>query len=252
MKKPILFILSLFIFSLSFSQTNDTSENKNNSTTTDNKWDFKVAPYIFMAGISGNISFYSQSVPIEASFSDILDKLGFAGMFHGEMKKNNFSIMTDIIYIKLKKGGSLVNEKVPVDGELEESIIELGGGYTIINNADFNLDALVGARFFNLYTTISTSEVTLLDKKLNFIDPYLGARYELLFDKWKNNARFDIGGFGAGSEFSWKFNFLIGYELSQKTSLFFGYQGYDVDYQEDRFTYDVYTGGPLLGVNLNF
>lgn len=252
MKKIIISIVLVFSFIVGFSQTENTSQENNESPKTENQWKFKAVPYIYMAGISGSISFLSQSAPIEAEFSDILNKLGFAGMFHGEMQKNNWSIMTDIIYIKLKKGGSLVNERVPVDGVLEETIFEIGGGYGLIKNDNFSLDLLAGARFFNLCTTISNSNTTLLEKKLNFTDPYIGARYALRFNKWTNNTRFDAGGFDVGSELSWKFNFLIGYELSQKTSLYLGYQGYDVKYVEEKFTYDVYTAGPLLGVNLNF
>lgn len=252
MKKSILSFICACTFFVGFSQTNTTASEVSETPKVENKWQFKTAPYIYMAGISGSISFLNQSVPVEADFGDILDKLGFAGMFHGEMQKNRFSIMTDIIYIKLKKGGSLINGNVPVDGVLEESIVEIGGGYTLLKSENLTLDILAGARFFNMCTTISNENTTLIEKKFNFTDPYIGMRYGLKINKWTNNTRFDFGGFDIGSELSWKFNFLIGYGLSQKTSLFVGYQGYDVKYVKDRFTYDVYTAGPLLGVNLNF
>jgi len=114
------------------------------------------------------------------------------------------------------------------------------------------LDLLAGARFFYLCNTVKDEDELLLEKKLDFIDPYVGLRYLLQLKKWENRIRFDVGGFDIGSELSWKFNVLLGYELNQKSTIYAGYQAYDVNYKKGDFNYDVLTSGPILGLKLNF
>jgi len=236
-----------------FSQS-DTSNIKSDylETNDSNKWALSSTIYLSLAGIDGVIIDGSHTIPIEANFSDILDKLGFAAMFHGEMAKGRWILMTDLFYIKLKKGGSLTRNNVPVQLELEETIFELGGGFELIKNPNFNLDLLAGARFFYLCNTVKDEDELLLEKKLDFIDPYVGLRYLLQLKKWENRIRFDVGGFDIGSELSWKFNVLLGYELNQKSTIYAGYQAYDVNYKKGDFNYDVLTSGPILGLKLNF
>lgn len=252
MKKVLFITMLLCIPFFGFAQEEVKEDNK--VEPKDNKsWSFDVTPYLFMAGMKGDVEFLSQSIPVDAEFSDIVDNLSFGIMLHAEANKDKWSFMTDLIYIKLKTDGELLNENIKVEVEIEQLIAELGAGYTVFDLENFNIDAIAGFRYFDLNTVIKTEvlQTRILDQRYSFTDPYIGVRYKTQMNKWKNSARIDIGGFGIGSEFSWKFNVMFGYHISKLMSAHIGYQGYGVDYKKDSFNYDVFTGGPVLGLNFN-
>lgn len=68
----------------------------------DDAWDFKVAPYLWLVGIEGTLSVGTSTGDLDASFSDILDQLDFAGQvfFSGQRGKHGFHV--DYTYLRLK------------------------------------------------------------------------------------------------------------------------------------------------------
>ncbi len=64
--------------------------------------------------------------------------------------------------------------------------------------------------------------------------------------------RGDIGGFGAGSDFTWQALGLIDWQPFKYVSFIAGYRGLYQDYKDDNFKYDATTHGPLLGVNIKW
>ncbi len=268
MKKVVLFSLLLCISFVGFSQ-----ETQNEDTqTSDNSWNFNVTPYLQFAGMTGEIDFdvnplLGGTIPVDATFSDLANNLSFAFMVNAEASKGKWTIMTDFIYLKLDKGGTTQFDSDIISStakaELEQIIFELGGGYQFAKTGNFTFDAIAGARFFNLDNSIAfnlTSPDGSIDisqsfnNNLSFTDPYIGFRYKTNWNKWRHTARIDVGGFGAGSEYSWKFNVMFGFDVSKTIAIAAGYQGYGVDYRESdvNFRYDMYTGGGVLGLNFHF
>ncbi len=69
-------------------------------------WTFSIAPYLWMAGISGETAqFGLPTVDIDADFGDILRHLDFAFMAAGEARYDRFSVIGDVIYTKLSADG---------------------------------------------------------------------------------------------------------------------------------------------------
>lgn len=77
-----------------------------------------------------------------------------------------------------------------------------------------------------------------------------------IIDRLSVTVRGDIGGFGAGSHFTWSVATIVAYQVSQRVSLGAGYRILDIDFSEgkgsDKFTYDVQMRGPMLGFALHF
>jgi len=242
-----LFYLAIFIIPFLLSGQDDDSD-------TSSSWEFDVAPNLWMASLKGNIGYLDQSVPVEASFSDLLDQLSFGFMLHAEAQKDRLSIMTDLVYLKLTEDGSLTRLEVPAEAEVKQFIWELGAAYSLIKFEDYLvIDGIAGMRVFSLDPTIRVGGLVTTNEALDFIDPYFGIRFKTSSERWINSARFDIGGLGIGSKISWKLNLLVGYKFSDLLSLYLGYQGYDVDYEGDNdFNYDMYTGGFITGLNFHF
>ena len=66
----------------------------------------------------------------------------------------------------------------------------------------------------------------------------------------------EIGGFGAGSDFTWQIFPSLGFKFADSYSLEVGYRWLDVDYStgegNEKFTYDVLTQGPVVGFAFRF
>lgn len=66
----------------------------------------------------------------------------------------------------------------------------------------------------------------------------------------------EVGGFGAGSDFTWQVFPTLSLRLTDKASLEFGYRWLDIDYdtgeRNEQFRYDVLTQGPVVGFGLRF
>ena len=248
MKKIILLISVCCLSYVSYSQDHLDKDDETSSV-----WQVDVTPYLWYAGVSADISFMNQLVPVEAKFKDVLESLKMGAMLHAEAKKGDWFVMGDLFYIKIAKEGSIDKLSLDTRLEIKQTIAELALGYNLINAQDWLLiDGFAGFRYFSIVNNIDAGSQNLLDKTINATDPFLGVRFRTISDKWINSARIDVGGFGIGSEISWKANLIIGYKFSDLFSLYVGLQGYGIDYEKDNFGLNSTLTGLATGFNFHF
>ena len=254
MKKiSILLILLVTVSSFQFVSAQEVSEN--DTQKSDDSWEFKITPYLWLSNIKGDLSVINQNVPVDIEFTDVLSNLKMAGMLHVEAKKNKWSFIVDAFYAKLGVDGQIkgiLNRTKDVKLSVKESIIEGGLGYTFAQTGGFSMDALVGLRYFNVNTNVQINDNVIVDKDINFLDPYIGVRFLNEWNKWALSGRADIGGFDTGSDHSYKVNGLISYKFSKSFATSVGYQIYQPDYKEDKLEYNLANEGFLLGFTFGF
>ena len=67
----------------------------------DGQWHFAVAPYVWFAGLNGDVSVRGlPDVPIDESFSDIWESFHFGFLAHFEGRKDRWGFATDIMYMR--------------------------------------------------------------------------------------------------------------------------------------------------------
>ena len=241
-------IITFFIFCscLMFGQNDDSYKQESH-------WEFDVAPYVWFANVSADISFLNQTVPVTAQFKDVLKNLKMGALLHAEVKNGKWFIIGDLVYLKIAKDGNIEILSLDTRLEIKQTVAELGAGYNLINSQDWLfIDGFAGFRYFSIINKIEVDSQNLLDKTINTTDPFLGLRFRTVSDKWINSVRVDVGGFGIGSEISWKANILIGYKFSGLFALYMGFQGYGIDYEKDDFGLDLTSAGLVTGFNFNF
>jgi len=246
MNKLFLISILTFIPLIAISQNNSSDDQSDKDS-----WNFDATPYIWFSSLSGEVKTKNVSAPVEAEFKDILDQLSFGALVHFEANKGRWTIISDLVYLKLKEEGTLRNSSISTELETEQTILELSGAYRIVKLEDYlTIDGVFGLRYFALKPSLDINQQNVLDKSLDFTNPIIGLRFKTVNGKWTNSARMDVG---LASETTWKLNLLVGYQFSELFSLYIGYQGYDVKYEGDEsFVYDVYTGGFLTGFNFHF
>ena len=224
-------------------------------------WTFETTPYLWASGLNGTVGVRDRTASIDVGFSTLLENLDGALMVPLEGNSGRWGFGLE--YIKLKVSnesatpGPLFSE---AEFEASQRIIEIGPRYRLIDRVPVALEFLVAARWWSLDNRLILKSdgvpdvIEELDE--NWVDPVVGARTLVdISGRWLFQTRFDVGGFGMGSEFSWQALGTVAYKFSDSFTLRAGYRHLDVDFEEEgerAFIYDVGTGGLILGANFKF
>jgi hypothetical protein len=212
------------------------------------EWNVLVAPYLMGAAMSGATTVRGVEVDVDMSASDIFSNLQFGAMGVIVARKGDWGFGSDLIWMAL---GTTVRD----------------------TNVDFNQGAFA---FYGLRRLSPAADVTFglrvntLQGTLNFkaldatrnqdktwVDPVAGVTLRTSAGRPVHVRLYsEIGGFGAGSDFTWQIFPTASIRLSSKASLELGYRWLDVDYAtgegNTEFRYDVLTQGPVVGFGFRF
>lgn len=228
------------------------------------EWHFNVAPYLWLAGMDGDLTVRGFEANLDVSFGDLFDVLDIGLIGHFEASKGPWAIMSDLVYLKVSEDGDTPGPVISsVDAEMKTLILELGGAYEFYTNEDseakrpISLSALGGIRYTHLDADLDITPIASPSGSQNWVDPFLGMRGTIqLTRRWSFGLRFDIGGFGVGSDFVYQFITHQKIELNKRLDLLLGYRWLDYDYEDgsgaNKFEFDVTMSGPFLGLNIKF
>jgi hypothetical protein len=249
-------------------------------------WRFLIAPYIWLTAIQGHAEGKrGNKVDINVDLGDaihLIDNIKFIFAGRIEIEKGRWGFIFDGAYLKL--GGSedilairdtrfpiLVPPTVPIQGNvemtMEMSIVQAAFSYDVYRSTKFvgkkpelTIEAMAGARYTYLRSRLELAAVgplagiqKTIDESKNWIDPIVGGR--LLWNphkSWQVNLEADIGGFGAGSDFSSNLNAGVYYRITDWLLLWGGYRGLYTNYDKNHFKFDAWIHGPYLGVGFEF
>jgi hypothetical protein len=197
------------------------------------EWEFALTPFLWASGLDGTVGLAGRERDFEASAADLIKQLDFALMANFEGRKDRWSFSTDFDYTDLGKDVAVENANVAAQNprlDLKLVIVEGDIGYQVADSVDL----LAGVRGVSASSALLTDNATLAEADGGFIDPIVGARFRrYLSEKFWVNVRGDVGGFGAGSDFSWFVGAAAGYRVSKLLSLDFGYRAWGFDYETD-------------------
>jgi hypothetical protein len=232
-------------------------------------WALQITPYMWAAGIKGDISPFRRAptIGIEKSFSDVMDDLNFGGFVNVWARYDRFVLSGDMMYVDTTDShafgplpdlpiavppGTIINGSV----DSKQFMATLQGGYRVVDTPDMTLDALAGARFWHISNDVTVSALGMsrtYGESFGWVDPVVGARiFVPLTDKLSVQAQADIGGFGAGADLTWSALATVNYTVTDHLSISAGYKVLDVDYDHDGHVYDTRLSGPVLGMTLRF
>lgn len=260
-------------------------------------WTFSVTPYAWLPSINGTSTIKGRSIDIDATFIDLLHRkipkelFGLMGAF--EARKGPTSIWTDLVYMKVgaSDSGARVRSVHPNVGgtlaaaasvQFEMFIAEAALAYEIFHwrgaapGTQTSLDLYGGGRFWwqnaeaslALTAGLNIADLTLSGGRavagsgdVTWFDPLVGLRLRHHFSPSTEFVlRGDVGGFGAGSEFSWQAMGLLNWDFARTQhalwSAVLGYRALYVDFEKGSgntlYEYDMLTHGPIIGVSARF
>ncbi|WP_455854197.1 hypothetical protein [Ensifer canadensis] len=225
---------------------------------TESGWKFTVAPYFWMAGLTGDTAqFGLPEVHIDSSFGDIWDHLDFAFMATGEARDGPYSIFGDVIYTDLSADGHTPNGILANSVDVKSKTFAglLGVGYAIYEDQSSNLDFVGGLKVWSVDSTLSFSGGLLNGRKredsATWVDAVAGLRGAYYFTPEFYMTGWGLVGAG-GADLDWDAALGLGYKFTDTISVVAGYRALGVDYSDDGFKFDAVQHGPILGVAIHF
>ena len=207
-------------------------------------WRFRAALYAWAPSVAGNLTARGQTVDVDASFVQILQKsdslLGFIGYF--EADKGPVGFYLDTVWASLAFSSSSASWRNPIGGlsitsnaavTYSFTIVEAGGLYELAHwtgapGSSTAIDGVLGVRYWNSrveanldadvtvnFTRLSSalgrdvefgrSFAVARSGSLDWVDPVLGLRLRHQFTPAQEiTLRGDVGGFGFQNSFEWQ------------------------------------------------
>lgn len=216
-------------------------------------WTFKVTPYLWGAGINGDIGTPTLALPVDVTFLDALKDLDFTFCTAVEANLGPWSFLLDGGYVSLSEDD--VSTPIgTVEADYEQWLLQGTAFYQIYAEKQTLVDAGAGLRLFSSDTTINVPTGRAdLNPSDTWTDLVLAARVQQTFmDGFYGTAYADLGGFGLASDLTWQIMIGAGYELTEQVAVVAFYRYLDYDYSADGFEYDAADDGFGIGLEFNF
>jgi hypothetical protein len=226
------------------------------------KWEFILGAYGFVPWVTGNVGTGSVDTDLSLTGRDVLDALRFGVFLDAEaLYDNRYSAVMDVSYANL--GGATDTERGNrIRLSFSELIIEGHIGYRFVTQETSWLEAYGGVRYWDVSQTLSltgplgnTASGSAGD---TWIDPIIGLRGRYgIAENWGVIGQGDIGGFGIGSDFSWRAQAGLQRQFQNGLAIELQYKALQADFDNgksgsDRFVWDVIQHGPLARLSYRF
>ena len=233
-------------------------------------WEYSLAPYLWLPTISMDSTRINDGggaldgLPLDIGPSDYLKALNVGLMLTGDMRKDDWVLMGDFIYLDF----GIANEDIDILGplpttstaeaDLQGSVISLGAGRTFVRTARYYADALVGWRRFALDFDLAvdllnngTERQLGVDSVYNDAFVGISGRYQFSNDKWSLRYYADLG--TGESDMTWQALVGVGYAFGWG-ELFANYRHLDYDLGDTDRLQDLTTtfSGPSIGARFRF
>ncbi len=205
------------------------------------EWEYLLSPYLWAVGIDGDVTIAGSTVPLDLSFSDILDDFSGGGSLFFEGRKGRWGFAIDATYITMETKDSAGSTTIKTDTSV--SLLGLDGTYRLGPNSPWDL--ILGARLFDIDTEVSITGFPTVGGSISSTQAVVGARGRWsVAESWHFSVRGDVG---FGSDSSWQLLALAGYQVGTNWGLHFGYRLMDLDVEDGSAGLDATLEGVMLG-----
>ena len=238
-------------------QAGGTASSQTTPVSADDNWHVAISPYLWFAGVHGNVGARGYTASVHASAADVLSKFNIGLMGAVEARKKRFLLPVDFMWIKLSDDKALPELGNPnatsIKAKMTSTILSPKAGYRLVDHEKLQADALIGIRYWHTGTSFTLEPIGLgtATQSANWVDVVAGAKFTMpLSPKAVIIILGDAGGGGANVDY--QVAGLLGYKIKPTVMLGAGWRYLDVNYRpSSSFVYDVAQSGLLLGVTFN-
>jgi hypothetical protein len=247
------------------------------------QWEYSVTPYLWLPNIDGTLKYQvpsgaSGSPEVQVGPNDYLEALRFAMMISGEVRKDRWSVFTDVIYLDFSSekssvksinfGGNLVSSSanISTDSSLKGGVWTLGAGYGLLPGRPVDLDVFGGLRYFGLKASTdwqlaaavtgpgggqTFSRAGSISERADLWDGIVGVKGRVWLGRsnWSIPYYLDVG--TGSSSLTWQGMLGIAYSFKWG-GVTLAYRHLYYDMKGDKLVQDMRFSGPALGVTFRF
>ncbi len=229
------------------------------SQTLNDGWHYEIAPYLWMSGLSGDVTVLGVTQNVHITFSDILKNLNFAIQGHIEAGYGPWSFMIDPTYLKVSK--DFTSDSIPVNTTVQNILIDSGIFLRVFvapgisDGSISSFELLGGSRYFGIKSTLDADSIFSLSQKETSLSPIIGGRFKYYFtSKTLFWLRGDIGGFNVdGMKDTWSIISGLAYTIHKHIDIGIAYRVLKINYAKnaDEFALNTLMYGPMIGFSLH-
>jgi hypothetical protein len=234
-------------------------------TSTGGDWRYAATVYLWGAGITGETA---SGAEVDVGFDTLIENLNMAFMGAFEARRSKWSVGADLIYLNVgandggtvplrHASGATVDLDVAAGVETKGWVLNLQGGYNLLQSDRASVDVIVGARYldleldFNLGLAAGQYAVARDIAASQIVwDGILGVQGRLRLDRrWSLPFHFDVG--TGNSDLTWQAAGGVAYGFDWgEVSL--SYRHIAWDFGPDEALDHIDFNGPLLAATWRF
>ena len=219
-------------------------------------WKFEVTPYLWMAGIEGDVTVGSTTLEADVGFSDLFDATDAAFAFLSVTQYKQWVIWTQLDFMSLSTD-ELDDPPPLAEVNVDTIILTLAGGYQFPGpfGEGSTIDALVGVRYLGMETEVVVGPISV-EKDTDITDVVLVLRpsailfKETLKGRLRFNPTLSIG--GGDSDLTYELQPQFQYQITDHIAGRLGYRRLYYDIDGDRVDFDGTFHGILIGIGGTF
>lgn len=189
--------------------------------------DWRVTPYLWGAGIEGDVALGPIARDIDIEFSDLVNVLSGAALLHVEAQNDDHIVFGDLVWLAVEPEDEIATVGGVAEAELDATILELG--YARDRDA---LGLELGLRYWDLDLEIDPALAAGLVRGDSWTDVFGGIRNTReLGQSWTMTTRANVGAGGADLTIGFQMDFAR--ELAGGNAIVAGLKVLDVDYEEE-------------------
>lgn len=223
----------------------------------DDDVDVSFTPYLWVAGINGNISIprNDSEADIDKSFADILSDLKFAVMGTVDVNYHRVVVHTDLIYLNVSTDVEPREGAIFTEGKTDAklTVATAAIGYRVVDNGPMFVDLYAGGRLVALDVDLElTGPLQTRERSASpsNISPLVGGIVRLpVSDRWALALR---GNLGFDSDIKWELAGTVQYRLGDHWQLGLGYRHLALHHDKDEAEFDIALSGPLIAFTYKF
>ena len=253
------------------------------SVASADQWKFSITPYLWLPNVNGTLKYSippgaGGSPEVETGPNDYLQNLQAVIMLSGEVRKDRWSVFTDVIYLAFSDeessvksvnfGGDVVSSSLNLatSSSLRGTAWTLGAGYAVQTGQPVKLDVFGGLRYFSLQASTSWQLEGVINGPgpgqtfprtggisagADLWDGIIGVRgrVPLGSSRWSVPYYLDIGAGSSQLTYQWMLGIAYSFKWGEVT---LAYRDLYFDQQDDKFLQDLRFNGPALGATIRF
>ncbi len=221
-------------------------------------WHVSASPYLWLAGLDGNLNLAGHDADVHQSFGDIFSnlKVGFMGL--AEVRRGRVGVLTDLLFVRVGDQAAVPVPQLPfpVQVKLTTTTFTLTPqfAYRVYSQKHFAADVLGGFRYYHLGANSSFNAGPLgqfsYSGTNDWADVTAGAR--LLARVTPKIGAFLIGDAGGGgSSPTWEIAYGVGYKVLKNATAQIGYKRLYFNRQDgNTFGLEATQQGLVLGTTI--